>query len=64
MHYNGCGNCAILFRKGGPFYVCVLLLDASKAFDKVSFEKYFEMLLSRNVCHRNHICHVIWANEL
>ena len=28
----------------------VLLLDASKAFDKVSYEKLFELLLARNVC--------------
>ena len=54
--------------------VCALLLDASKAFDKVSFEKLFEILLSRNVCPRiiklllymyvNIKCHVKWANEL
>ena len=28
----------------------LLLLDASKAFDKVSYEKLFELLLARNVC--------------
>ena len=54
--------------------MCVLLLDASKAFDKVSFEKLFEILLRRNVCPRiiklllymyvNQKCHVKWANEL
>ena len=70
MFYNGCGNCPILFRKS----VCVLLLVASKAFVKVSFEKLFEILLSRNVCPRiiklllymymNKKCHVKWANEL
>ena len=27
----------------------LLLLDASKAFDKVSYEKLFELLLARNV---------------
>ena len=32
--------------------VCLLLLDASKAFDKVSFDKFFELLLKRNVCPR------------
>ena len=58
----------------GDHYVCVLLLDASRAFDKVSFEKLFEILLSRNVCPRiiklllfkymNQKCHVKWANEL
>ena len=36
----------------GDHSVCVLLLDASKAFDKVSFEKLFKVLLSRNVCPR------------
>ena len=36
----------------GDLSVCVLLLDASKAFDKVSFEKLFEILLGRNVCPR------------
>ena len=58
----------------GNHSVCVLLLAASKAFDKVSFEKLFEILLSRNVCPRivklllymyiNKKCHVKWANEL
>ena len=60
-------------EKGGHS-VCVLLLDASKAFDKASFEKLFEILLSRNVCSRiiklllymymNKKCHVKWVNEL
>ena len=30
--------------------VYLLLLDASKAFDKVLYEKLFELLLARNVC--------------
>ena len=30
--------------------VYLLLLEASKAFDKVSYEKLFELLLARNVC--------------
>ena len=40
------------YLEKGDHSVCVLLLDASKAFDKVSFEKIFEILLSRNVCRR------------
>ena len=36
-------------EKGGRA-VYLLLLDASKAFDKVSYEKLFELLLARNVC--------------
>ena len=54
--------------------VCLLLLDASKAFDKVSFEMLFKLLLKRNVCPRiiklllymnvNKKCYVKWANEL
>ena len=30
--------------------VYLLLLDASKAFDKVSYEKLVELLLASNVC--------------
>ena len=30
--------------------VYLLLLDVSKAFDKVSYEKLFELLLALNVC--------------
>ena len=54
--------------------VCLLLLDASKAFDKVLFDMLFELLLKRNVCLRiiklllymyvNQKCYVKWANEL
>ena len=33
------------YLEKGDHSVCVLLLDASKAFDKVSFEKLFEILL-------------------
>ena len=36
-------------EKGGRA-VYLLLLDASKSFDKVSYEKLFELLLARNVC--------------
>ena len=25
MFYNSCGNCAILFRKGGPFCMCIIV---------------------------------------
>ena len=38
------------YLEKGDHSVHVLLLDASKAFDKVSFEKLFKILLSRNVC--------------
>ena len=53
--------------------VYLLLLDASKAFDKVSYEKLFELLLARNVCpkivkllyymYTHQKCHVKWNNE-
>ena len=36
-------------EKGGRA-VYLLLLDASKAFDKISYEKLFELSLARNVC--------------
>ena len=52
--------------------VCLLLLDASKAFDKVSFDMLFELLLKRNVCphiiklllymYVNQKCYAKWAN--
>ena len=59
-------------EKGGRV-VYLLLLDAFKAFDKVSYKKLFEMLLARNVCpkivkllyymytHRK--CHVRWNKK-
>ena len=40
------------YLEKGDNYVCLLLLDASKAFDKVSFDMLFELLLKRNVCPR------------
>ena len=40
------------YLEKGDNYVCLLLLDALKAFDKVSFEVLFELLLKRNVCPR------------
>ena len=53
--------------------VYLLLLDASKAFDKVSYEKLFKFLLARNVCpkivkllycmYTHQKCHVRWNNE-
>ena len=62
------------YLEKGDHSVCLLLLDASKAFDKVSFEMLFELLLKRNVCPRiiklllymyvNQKCYVKWANEL
>ena len=61
------------YLENGDHSVCLLLLNVSKAFDKVSLEKLFEILLSRNVCPRtiklwlymymNKACHVKWANE-
>ena len=61
------------YIENGGQAVYLLLLDVSKAFDKVSYEKLFELLLARNVCpkivkllyymytHRK--CHVRWNNE-
>ena len=57
----------------GDKSVYVLLLDASKAFDKVSFDVLFNLLLARNVCPRiinlvyymyaNQSSYVKWNNE-
>ena len=62
------------YLEKGDHSICLLLLDASKAFDKVSFEMLFELLLKRNVCPRiiklllymyvNQKCYVKWADEL
>ena len=59
-------------EKGGRA-VYLLLLDASNAFDKVSYEKLFELLLARNVCpkivkllyymYTHQKCHVRWNNK-
>ena len=56
---------------GSPVYL--LLLDATKAFDKVSFKVLFDVLLDKNVCPRivnllyymytNQLCHVRWGEE-
>ena len=53
--------------------VYLLLLDESKAFDKVSYEKLFELLMARNLCpeivkllyymYTHQQCHVRWNNE-
>ena len=40
------------YLEKGDNSVCLLLLDASKAFVKISFEMLFELLLKRNVCPR------------
>ena len=38
------------YTENGGRAAYLLLFDASKAFDKVSSEKLFELLLARNVC--------------
>ena len=38
------------YTENGGQAVYLLLLDASKAFDMVSYEKLFELLLACNVC--------------
>ena len=62
------------YLEKGVNSVSLLLLDALKAFDKVSFDMLFELLLKREVCPRiiklllymyvNQKCYVKWANEL
>ena len=57
----------------GAKYVYLLLLDASKAFDKVSFYTLFNMLLDKKMCLRtvkllyymytNQSCYVTWSNN-
>ena len=61
------------YLEKGDKSVYVLLLDASKAFDKVSFDVLFNLLLARSVCPRiinllyymytNQTCYVKWNNE-
>ena len=51
----------------------LLLLDASKVFDKISFYTLFNMLLNKNMCPRtvkllyymytNQSCYVTWSNN-
>ena len=38
------------YIENGGQAVYLLLLDSSKVFDKVSYEKLFELLLARNGC--------------
>ena len=52
--------CTTMVNKTTQYYnenrgqaVYLLLLDASNAFYKVSYEKLFELLLARNVCPKN-----------
>ena len=40
------------YLEKGNISVSLLLLDASKEFDKASFIMLFELLLKRNVCPR------------
>ena len=59
------------FDRGKRVYV--LLLDATKAFDKVSLKVLFDLLLDKNVCpkivqllyfmYTNQLCHVKWGGE-
>ena len=53
--------------------VYITLLDASKAFDRVNFNKLFDLLMSRNICpsickllvymYINQKCYVKWGND-
>ena len=62
------------YTKNGGKPVYVLLLDASKAFDKVAFNVLFNELRNRSMCPRitkllyymytNQVCTVKWNNEL
>ena len=59
-------------EKGGK-RIYLLLLDATKAFDKVSYKVLFDILLKKKVCPRivnllyymysNQLCHVKWGDE-
>ena len=61
------------YTENGRKRVYVLLLDATKAFDKVSFKVLFDLLLDKNVCpkivqllyfmYTNQLCHVKWGGE-
>ena len=69
--FPDCELCPWLPAIGRAVYL--LLLDASKAFDKVSYEKLFELLLAKNVCpkivqllyymYTHQKCHVRWNSE-
>ena len=66
---NGGKQCQCLCQ----FLIYVLLLDASKAFDKVAFNVLFNKLRDRSMCPRitkllhhmytNQSCYVKWGNE-
>ena len=53
-------------------HLCLLLLEASKAFDKVSFYTLFNMLLDKKICpstvellyymYTNQSCYITWSN--
>ena len=59
-------------EKGGK-RIYLLLLDATKAFEKVSYKVLFDILLKKRVCPRivnllyymysNQLCHVNWGDE-
>ena len=61
------------YTKNGGKRVYVLLLDATKAFDIVSFKDLFDLLLDKNVClkivqllyyiYTNQLCHVKWGGK-
>ena len=61
------------YTENGSKPVYVLLLDASKAFDKVAFNVLFNKLSDRSMCPRitkllrhmytNQSCYVKWGNE-
>ena len=62
------------YLENGGKSVYLVLLDASKAFDRVSYDIMFKLLLERNVCPRiirllyymytNQKCNVKWEKEL
>ena len=61
------------YYSNGAKPVYILLLDASKAFDKLSFYTLFNMLLDKKMCPRtvrllyymytNQICYVTWSTN-